>query len=202
MTTETPPKLLRYSGRMKSEEVEPTMKRIWKRSWRRHVTDEIHSYVTLEKNLRITPGELEESGKILGVVFPSWSSGGHLFGIFLRSKFSDSSSNYSISVPLRSSQYSSGASFKYSSISSRPLHSVVSNSLKYLRACSNSYRRFFFSFPFPRSFSFLRWFLQVSSPFFIISSNSFLPNSTGGSWRLSQVLCYPPPPLILFKKNK
>ena len=30
------------------------------------MTDEIHSYVTLEKNLRITPGELEESGKILG----------------------------------------------------------------------------------------------------------------------------------------
>ena len=26
----------------------------------------IHSYLTLEKNLRITPGELEESGKILG----------------------------------------------------------------------------------------------------------------------------------------
>ena len=30
------------------------------------MTDEIHSYVTFEKNLRITPGELEESGKILG----------------------------------------------------------------------------------------------------------------------------------------
>ena len=30
------------------------------------LSDEIHSYVTLEKNLRITPGELEESGKILG----------------------------------------------------------------------------------------------------------------------------------------
>ena len=29
------------------------------------MTDGIHSYVTLEKNLRITPGELEESGKIL-----------------------------------------------------------------------------------------------------------------------------------------
>ena len=30
------------------------------------MTDEIHSYVTLWKELRITPGELEESGKILG----------------------------------------------------------------------------------------------------------------------------------------
>ena len=29
------------------------------------MTDRIHSYVTLEKNLRITPGELGESGKIL-----------------------------------------------------------------------------------------------------------------------------------------
>ena len=32
----------------------------------RHLTDEIHSYVNFEKNLRITPGKLEESGKILG----------------------------------------------------------------------------------------------------------------------------------------
>ena len=38
--------------------------------------------------------------------FLSRSSGGHLFGRFLRSKFSDSFSNYSISVPLRSSQLS------------------------------------------------------------------------------------------------
>ena len=30
------------------------------------LSDEIHSYVTLEKKLRITPGKLEESGKILG----------------------------------------------------------------------------------------------------------------------------------------
>lgn len=50
----------------KAREVDPTMKRIWKRSWRRHVTDGIHSYVTLEKNLRITPEELKESGKIVG----------------------------------------------------------------------------------------------------------------------------------------
>jgi hypothetical protein len=32
--------LLRHSGRMKREKVEPTMKRIWKRSRRRHVTDD------------------------------------------------------------------------------------------------------------------------------------------------------------------
>ena len=32
----------------------------------RHLTDEIHSYVNFEKNLRITPGKLEESGKIRG----------------------------------------------------------------------------------------------------------------------------------------
>ena len=30
------------------------------------LTDEIHSYATLRKGLRITPGELEESDKILG----------------------------------------------------------------------------------------------------------------------------------------
>ena len=28
------------------------------------MTDGIHSYVTLENNLRITPGELQKSGKI------------------------------------------------------------------------------------------------------------------------------------------
>ena len=49
--------LLRHSGETKGEEVEPTMKRIWKRSWRRHVTDGIHTYVTLQKNLRIAPGK-------------------------------------------------------------------------------------------------------------------------------------------------
>ena len=32
----------------------------------RHLTDEIHSYVNFQKDLRITPGKLEESGKILG----------------------------------------------------------------------------------------------------------------------------------------
>ena len=30
------------------------------------MTDGIHSYVTVKRNLRTTPGELEESGKILG----------------------------------------------------------------------------------------------------------------------------------------
>ena len=30
------------------------------------LTDENHTYVHFEKNLRITPGKLEESGKILG----------------------------------------------------------------------------------------------------------------------------------------
>ena len=53
-------------GEWKRGRVEPKMKRIWKRTWRWHVTDGIHSYVTLWKELRITPGELEESGKILG----------------------------------------------------------------------------------------------------------------------------------------
>ena len=42
------------------------MKYIWNRSWRRHLTDEIHSYVKLLKEFGITLGELEESGKILG----------------------------------------------------------------------------------------------------------------------------------------
>ena len=32
----------------------------------KHLTDEIHSYVKLWKEFGITPGELEESGKILG----------------------------------------------------------------------------------------------------------------------------------------
>ena len=58
--------------------------------------------------------------------FLSRSSGGHLFGRFLHYKFSDSFSNYSISVPFRSSQYSSGASFKCPSISSRSLCSFAS----------------------------------------------------------------------------
>ena len=51
---------------MESKEVETTMKNDLKSILERHATDGIHSYVTLEKNLRITPGKLEESGKILG----------------------------------------------------------------------------------------------------------------------------------------
>ena len=50
---------------MKIEKVEPTIK-MFETDLERHMTDGIHSYLTLEKNLRITPGELEESGKILG----------------------------------------------------------------------------------------------------------------------------------------
>ena len=46
------------------------------------------------------------------VVFISWSSKGHHLSRFLRSKFSASFSNYSKLMSLRSSPYSSGASFK------------------------------------------------------------------------------------------
>ena len=86
------------------------------------------------------------------VVFVSWSSKGHHFRRFLRSKFSASFSNYSKLMSLRSSPYSSGASFKYSLISSWSLRSLVSNSLKYLHSFSNSYRWFT---PLLRSFSIL-----------------------------------------------
>ena len=51
---------------MKSEEVEPTKKRIWKRSWRWYLTDEIHIYIKLRKGFENSSGKLEESGKILG----------------------------------------------------------------------------------------------------------------------------------------
>ena len=60
------------------------------------------------------------------VVFISWSSKGHHFRRFLRSKFSASFSHYSKLMSLRSSPYSSGASFKYSLISSWSLRSLVS----------------------------------------------------------------------------
>ena len=63
---ETPSKLLRYSGRMKRGKVEPAMKRIWKRSWRRHMTDGIHTYIIPWKEFGNNSGKLEESGKILG----------------------------------------------------------------------------------------------------------------------------------------
>ena len=58
--------------------------------------------------------------------FPSQLSGGLHFRIFLRSKFSNPFSDYSIFMPFRSSPYSSGASFKYASISSRSLLSIAS----------------------------------------------------------------------------
>ena len=59
--------LLRHSRRIKRGKVEPKMKRIWKRPlekacdwWKFILTS------NLEMNLRIAPGKLEESGKILG----------------------------------------------------------------------------------------------------------------------------------------
>ena len=57
--------LLRYYRRMKSEEVEPTMKRVI-RSWRNHLTDGNSFLRQTLKDLRITPERQEESGKILG----------------------------------------------------------------------------------------------------------------------------------------
>ena len=59
-------------------------------------------------------------------VFSVWFSEGHHFRRFLRSKFSASFSNYSKLMSLCSSPYSSGASFKYSLISSWSLCSLVS----------------------------------------------------------------------------
>ena len=55
----TPTKLLRYSGRMKRVRVEPKMKRIWKRSWRWHLTDEIHSYIKLQKGFENNSGGIK-----------------------------------------------------------------------------------------------------------------------------------------------
>ena len=56
--------LLRHSG-MKNGKVEPTMKE-FERSWRRQLTDD-NSFLrqTSKRILRISPGEFEESGKIL-----------------------------------------------------------------------------------------------------------------------------------------
>ena len=59
-------------------------------------------------------------------VFSVWFSEGHHFRRFLRSKFSASFSNYSKLMSLRSSPYSSGASFKYPLISSWSFRSHVS----------------------------------------------------------------------------
>ena len=49
------------------------------------------------------------------------------------------------------------------------------------------------------NFEFLRWLFQDSFCCYHIIS-FVLSNPTGGSWRLSQALCYTP--LVLFKKNK
>ena len=57
--------MLRYSGRMTNEEVEPTMKRVT-RSRRNHLTDDNSFLRQTLKDLRIAPVKLEESGKILG----------------------------------------------------------------------------------------------------------------------------------------
>ena len=58
--------LFRHSGKIKSEKVEPTMKRIWKILEKDIWVMTNHSYIKLGKNLRVTLGRLEESGKILG----------------------------------------------------------------------------------------------------------------------------------------
>ena len=60
------------------------------------------------------------------VVFISWSSKGHHFRRFLRSKFSASFSNYSKLMSLCSSPYSPSASFKYPLVSSWSIRSHVS----------------------------------------------------------------------------
>ena len=62
----------------------------------------------------------------ISAIFSVWFSEGHHFRRFLRSKFSASFSNYSKLTSLCSSPYSSGASFKYSLISSWSLRSLVS----------------------------------------------------------------------------
>ena len=51
---------------MKIEEVEPTMKIIWNQSWKGILLMESILTSHFEKNLRIAPDKLEESGKILG----------------------------------------------------------------------------------------------------------------------------------------
>ena len=117
-------------------------------------------------------------------VFSVWFSEGHHFKRFLRSKFSALFSNYSKLMSLRSSPYSSGASFMYSLISSWSLRSRVSNSLKYLHSFSNSYRWFT---PLLRSFSILAvvrsrfLFLRYHINLFVVS---ILPVVR---WRPSQV---------------
>ena len=92
--------------------------------------------------------------------FISWSSKGHHFRRFLRSKFSASFSNYSKLMSLRSSPYSSGALFKYSLISSGSLRSLVSKS--------------------PQVSSFIFQFFPVNCGF-----ATFIFNSYGGSFKIS-----------------
>ena len=52
------PKLLRHFGTKKNRNDEPTMKIFWKRSWRRNMTDGIHSYVTLWKEFENNSGRI------------------------------------------------------------------------------------------------------------------------------------------------
>ena len=59
-------KLLRYSGRMKNKEVEPTMKNNMKSILENIWLMKFILTSNFEKNLGIAPGELEESGKIPG----------------------------------------------------------------------------------------------------------------------------------------
>ena len=58
--------LFRRSRRIKSEEIEPTMKRIWKILEKDIWLMVIHSYVKLRKEFDGSSGKIEESGKILG----------------------------------------------------------------------------------------------------------------------------------------
>ena len=114
------------------------------------------------------------------VVFISWSSKGHHFRRFLRSKFSASFSKYSKLMSLRSSQNLTGASFKYSLFSSSSIRSLVSKSPQvssfvfqffpvncaFATFISNSYGGSFksslpsLSYRFIRSFQSYRWFVE------------------------------------------
>ena len=93
-------------------------------------------------------------------VFSVWFSEGHHFRRFLHSKFSASFSNYSKLMSLRSSPYSSGASFKYSLISSWSLRPHI--------------------FIFPQVSSFVLQFFTVNCVFAM-----FILNSYGGSFKIS-----------------
>ena len=121
------------------------------------------------------------------VVFISWSSKGHHFRNFLRSKFSVSFSNYSKLMSLRSSPYSPGASFKWSLISRDLFILMYLNPLKYLHSFSNSSR---WIVPLLHSFSIL---MVVSSRFLFLRYhiNSFVLSSpTGDSLKTVSSLRY------------